>query len=133
MKMIKGRILWNVYAWTITILLLLNYAMTWHESTVLTMLNFLLIMSALIVLHLNTWDKWGRNSDIPKSVCIHLYIIILYSVSSVQEQATATKFRDVSWLADIVAIVHCSLHFCISRLGKHKKPTKSRKKIKNNY
>lgn len=57
MKRITGIIVWNVYAWPITMFLLFGYAETGNESPVLTILNFLLNMSALIALHLNVWDK----------------------------------------------------------------------------
>jgi hypothetical protein len=83
MKRIARRILWNVYAWPITIILLVYFAMNWHESPVRIMLVFLLFMPALIVLHLNTWDEEVGTPTSRKVyaftfiICILLFCIVL--------------------------------------------------------
>jgi hypothetical protein len=83
MKRIARIILWNVYAWPITIILLVAFAMSWHESPVRIMLVFLLFMPALIVLHLNVWDKEVGTPTSRKAyaftflTCILFFFIVL--------------------------------------------------------
>jgi len=135
MKRIAGIIVWNVYAWPITLLLLISYAETWNESPALTMLNFFLNMSALIALHLNVWDK-----EVGTKTSRKVYLLTFITWKIFYNTLLNHPLRNISlnsetllglliWLPLYIAV----FIFAFRNWEDTKKTTRPRKKIKNNY
>ncbi len=51
------RILWNIYAWPVTLLLVAAFVMSIHHNGFLGLADALVSIPALVALHLHIWDK----------------------------------------------------------------------------
>ena len=61
------RILWNIYAWAITFLLVAAYIDSIHQIQALKLLDVVLSIPSLLALHLHIWDKKVGSSTFWKA------------------------------------------------------------------
>lgn len=104
------RILWNLYALPITVLILAAYATSWYKSPLLISIDFLFSIPSLIVLHLNIWDVEVGTPTIRK-----LYASMFLVWETTYNVVICPQFRDMPLTPSILfgALLMSPIYFSV--------------------
>jgi general stress protein CsbA len=107
MKIVR-RILWSIYAWPITLLLLgaSFFAGYHHSGTIITfaVLDFLISFPSIVAMHLHIWDKRLLNPTFWKTYTFVFYAWDLSFNLLIQPTITGEKFDPYSLIVPIILI-----------------------------
>lgn len=98
------RVLWNIYAWPITVLLVLSLLSGLRSSDVLRIIDLIISVPLLIALHLHIWDvKFLSNKFWKPYAFVFLAWELLYNLL-IAPIASGESFKPINLLAPVILL-----------------------------